>query len=48
MNDPADIAWCTALGVDAITTDHPERLWQEPDGSSLATVDTLDGRVVAG
>lgn len=48
VNDPADIAWCTALGVDAITTDHPERLWQEPDGTPIATVDTLDGRVVAG
>ena len=38
VNDPADIAWCTALGVDAITTDYPHRLWQEADHAYPAVV----------
>lgn len=26
VNEPADIAWCLDLGVDAITSDHPDRV----------------------
>lgn len=37
VNHPADIEWCNRLGVDAITTDYPERLWQEVDCARSVT-----------
>lgn len=46
VNDPADIEWCTGLGVDAITTDYPERLWQEADSAPVGVAADSRHRLV--